>query len=98
MVMEGDLTWRGEHKIQYTDDVLQNVHLKPVYFINQCHPVKFNTKEKRIQFFQRKKSYEIMRKTSERKESLCISCQNDSVVKNIYIVPIIKECKNQILI
>lgn len=21
--MEGDLTWRGEHTIQYTDDVLQ---------------------------------------------------------------------------
>ena len=24
MVMEGDLTWGGEHTIQYTDDVLQN--------------------------------------------------------------------------
>ena len=22
--MEGDLTWGGEHTIQYTDDVLQN--------------------------------------------------------------------------
>ena len=22
--MEGDLTWAGEHTIQYTDDVLQN--------------------------------------------------------------------------
>ena len=22
--MEGDLTWSGEHTIQYTDDVLQN--------------------------------------------------------------------------
>ena len=24
MVMEGDLTWGGEHTIQYTDEVLQN--------------------------------------------------------------------------
>ena len=24
MVMEGDVTWDGEHTIQYTDDVLQN--------------------------------------------------------------------------
>ena len=24
MVMEGDLTWGGEHTIQYTDDVLLN--------------------------------------------------------------------------
>ena len=24
MVMEGDLTWGGEHAIQYTENVLQN--------------------------------------------------------------------------
>ena len=24
MVVEGDLTWGGEHTVQYTDDVLQN--------------------------------------------------------------------------
>ena len=24
MVMEGDLTWGGEHTMQYTDDILQN--------------------------------------------------------------------------
>ena len=24
MVMGGDLTWGGEHTIQYTDDILQN--------------------------------------------------------------------------
>ena len=24
MVMKGDLTWRGEHTVQYADDVLQN--------------------------------------------------------------------------
>ena len=24
MVMEGDLTWGGEHTIQYSDDILQN--------------------------------------------------------------------------
>ena len=30
MVMEGDLTWNGEHTIQYPDDVLEIVHLKPI--------------------------------------------------------------------
>ena len=24
MAMEGDLTWDGEHTVQYTDNVLQN--------------------------------------------------------------------------
>ena len=24
MVMEGELTWGGEHTVQYTDEVLQN--------------------------------------------------------------------------
>ena len=29
--MEGDLTWDGEHTIQYTDDILyRTVHLKPM--------------------------------------------------------------------
>lgn len=30
MVMEGELTWGGEHTMPYTGDVLPNVHLKPV--------------------------------------------------------------------
>ena len=34
MAMEGDLTWGGEHAIQYTDDILllhcRIVHLKPI--------------------------------------------------------------------
>ena len=25
MVMEGDLTWGGEHTVQYTDDMVQNL-------------------------------------------------------------------------
>ena len=29
MVMEGDLTWGGEHMIQYTDGILRIVHLGP---------------------------------------------------------------------
>ena len=28
MVMEGDVTWDGEHTIQYTDNVLQNYTLE----------------------------------------------------------------------
>ena len=28
MLMEGDLTWGGEHTIQYTDDVSQNCTLE----------------------------------------------------------------------
>ena len=37
MVMEGDLTWGGEHTPQYTDDVSQNCtpELRLVNFINQ---------------------------------------------------------------
>ena len=32
MVMEGDLTWGGEHTIQYTNDVLQNF-MPEIYII-----------------------------------------------------------------
>ena len=32
MEVEGDLTWGGEHTIQYTDDVLQNC--APETYIN----------------------------------------------------------------
>ena len=35
-------TWGGEHKIQYTDDVLQNCTPEPINFIYQCHANKFN--------------------------------------------------------
>ena len=41
MVMEGDLTWGGEHTIQYMDDILQNCKPETYNFINQCHPNKF---------------------------------------------------------
>ena len=46
MVMEGDLTWGGEHTIRYTDDVIGLYTWKLYNFINQCHPKKFNKKEK----------------------------------------------------
>ena len=43
MVIEGDLTWGGEHTIQYTDDVLQNCIPETLYnSINQSYPNKFN--------------------------------------------------------
>lgn len=41
MVMEGDLSWGGEHTIQGTDDVeLCTCNLYS--FVNLCHPSKFN--------------------------------------------------------
>ena len=40
--MEGDFTSGGEHKIQYTDKVLQNCTSEKLYnFIDQSHPNKF---------------------------------------------------------
>ena len=35
----GDLTWGGEHTIQYTDDVLQNCTPETYKCSNQCHPI-----------------------------------------------------------
>ena len=29
-VVEGELTWNGEHTVQYTDDLLQHCTLKPI--------------------------------------------------------------------
>ena len=41
MVMEEDLTWGGEHKMQYTDYVLKNCTPEVyIIFINPCHPNK----------------------------------------------------------
>ena len=34
--MEGDLTWGGEHPIQYRGGIIQ------LYRLNRCHPNKFN--------------------------------------------------------
>ena len=51
MVMERDLTWGGEHTIQYTDDVLQNCTPETYNFINQYHPqnsIKILKKETKI--------------------------------------------------
>ena len=30
MLMEGDLTWGGDHSVQHTDDGCRIVHLKPM--------------------------------------------------------------------
>ena len=45
MVMEGDLTWGGEHTILCTDDVLWNRASETCNFVNQCHLNKFNLKK-----------------------------------------------------
>ena len=49
MVMEGDLTLGSEHTIQYTVNILQNVHLI-INFINRHLNIfnkNFKTKEKK---------------------------------------------------
>ena len=43
MVMEGDLTWGGEHTIQFADDLLQNCTPEMyIILISQYHPSRFN--------------------------------------------------------
>ena len=45
MVMEGDLTWGGEHMIQYMDDVLQNcIPETYIILLTTVTPI-FNKKE-----------------------------------------------------
>ena len=40
MVMEGDLTWGGEHTIQYADDVLQNyIHETYIILLTNVTPI-----------------------------------------------------------
>ena len=48
MVMEGDLTWSGEHTIQYTDDVLQNCTPETYIILTNVTPVNFILKIKII--------------------------------------------------
>ena len=44
MVMEGDLTWGGEHTVRHTDEIaeLYTWNLYIYNFINHCHPNKIN--------------------------------------------------------
>lgn len=42
MVMGEELTLGGEYTMHYIDEYYRDVHLKPINFINQCHPSKFN--------------------------------------------------------
>ena len=41
--MEGDLTWNGEHTIQYTDDVLQKYTLETyiILLTTPINPIQF---------------------------------------------------------
>ena len=47
MVMEGDLTWGGEHTIQYTVDVFQNCTPETyiIYYLRIPPKVNKNTKK-----------------------------------------------------
>ena len=49
MVMEGDLTWGGEHTVQYADDVLQNCTSDNLYnFIKaKCASIMYYSKFQR---------------------------------------------------
>ena len=47
MVIKRDLTWGGEHTIQYTDNVLQNCTPETyTILLTSITPKKFNKKEK----------------------------------------------------
>ena len=46
-MIEGNLTWGGEHTTQYTDDVLQNSTPETyIIFPTNVNPNKFNEEEK----------------------------------------------------
>ena len=47
--MEGDLTWGGEHTVQYTDDVLQNC-IPETYIILLTNATRINSVKKRDTF------------------------------------------------
>ena len=55
MVMEGDLTWGGEHTVQYTDDILQNCTLE-TYIILLTSIVPVIQIQKYIKYFKNKKN------------------------------------------
>ena len=45
--MEGDLTWGGEHTIQYTDDVLQN-YAPEIYIILLTNATPINSIKNKV--------------------------------------------------
>ena len=46
-MMEGDLTWSGEHTVQYTDDVLQNcTHETYIILLTSSTPINSIKKKK----------------------------------------------------
>ena len=48
MVMEGDLTWGGEHTVQCTDDVLWN-RAPEAYIIGLTNVTRINSIKKKIE-------------------------------------------------
>ena len=63
--MEGDLTWGGEHTVQYTDDVLENCITPETYIIlltNVTPKILIKTNKRRI-----KKERKFMKKTPQLK-------------------------------
>ena len=58
MVMERDLTWGGEHTIQYTDDVLQNCTPETyIIALTNVTPVNLNNKKIKKAFKKCKNSF-----------------------------------------
>ena len=47
-MMEGDLTWGGEHTIQNTDDVVQNFTPESYIIVLKMSPPKIQSKVKKI--------------------------------------------------
>ena len=68
MVMEGDLTWGGEHTIQCADDVLWNC-TPEISIILLCHPNKFNYTVKKCTILKKHGDYKhcIYNKFAERR-------------------------------
>ena len=52
--MEGDLTWGGEHSIQYTDDVSQNCTPEPMYIISLTKVTPINSIFKNVKKIEKK--------------------------------------------
>ena len=44
--MEGELIWVVNTQYSVQMMCCKIIHLKPIYFVNRCHPNKFNKKEK----------------------------------------------------
>ena len=80
MMMEGDLTWGGEHTIQYTDDVLCNckpetyvvvlTHVVPINSIKRTFLIRLNLNEYSLPI---KKNQDTVCLENELFSNFCIS-------------------------